>query len=283
MRILTLRVLKLYFRDKVAVFFSLLSSFIMIVLYIVFLSDTYTSSLSQIQGASQLMNQWVMAGILATSSVSTTIATFSMMVEDRSKKIEKDFDCSPIHKKVLIFSYYIAGLIVGYVLSLITLLFAQIYILYTGGNWFGWITTFKIIMILFLVVIMNGSMMFYFTSFFKSHHAFSTATTLIGTLIGFMTGIYVPIGSLPEALQWLIKLFPTSHGAALLRQIMMETSMSTCFQNVTDVFVTNFQETFGVFYSFGQVTLSSFSNILYMIIFTFLFLGMTFYFVKRKN
>ncbi|UTY39153.1 hypothetical protein NMU03_16565 [Allocoprobacillus halotolerans] len=167
MRILTLRVLKLYFRDKVAVFFSLLSSFIMIVLYIVFLSDTYTSSLSQIQGASQLMNQWVMAGILATSSVSTTIATFSMMVEDRAKMIEKDFDCSPIHKKVLIFSYYIAGLIVGYVLSLITLLFAQIYILYTGGNWFGWITTFKIIMILFLVVIMNGSMMFYFTSFLK--------------------------------------------------------------------------------------------------------------------
>lgn len=44
------RILKLYFRDKTAVFFSLLSSFIIIGLYILFLGDTYTSEFNHITG-----------------------------------------------------------------------------------------------------------------------------------------------------------------------------------------------------------------------------------------
>ena len=42
------RVLKIYLRDKTAVFFSLLSSFIIIGLYILFLGETYSSSFEQI-------------------------------------------------------------------------------------------------------------------------------------------------------------------------------------------------------------------------------------------
>ena len=90
------RILKLYFRDKTAVFFSLLSSFIIIGLYILFLGDTYTSEFNHITGVRQLMDLWLMAGLLATSSVSTTIAVFGIMINDRVKKIYKDFYCTPI-------------------------------------------------------------------------------------------------------------------------------------------------------------------------------------------
>ena len=271
MLILTTRVIKLFFRDRIAVFFSLLSSFIIIVLYIIFLGHTYTSSISQIQDTSQLMNQWVMAGILASSSVSTTISTFSIMVDDRIKAVEKDFLASPIHRNKIMLSYYVAGLLVGYVLSLLTFLFAQIYILLNGGTWFHFSTIIKIILVLVVIVVMNGSMMFCMTSFFKSHHAFSTAMTLIGTLIGFMTGIYIPIGSLPVSLQWVIKLFPTSHGAVLLRQIMMETSLVETFQNIPHLLLEHFEESFGIVYSFGQMKLTPLFHIIYLFIFILLF------------
>ena len=283
MFILTTRVIKLFFRDRIAVFFSFLSSFIIIVLYIVFLGHTYTSSIPQIQDASQLMNQWVMAGILATSSVSTTIATFSIMVDDRIKTIEKDFLASPIHRNKIMLSYYIAGLLVGYLLSLLTFLFAQIYILLNGGTWFHFSTFIKILLAFIIIVIMNGSMMFCITSFFKSHHAFSTAMTLVGTLSGFMTGIYIPIGSLPVSLQWVIKLFPTSHGAVLLRQIMMETSLLETFQNIPHSFLEHFKESFGIVYSFGQVRLTPLFHIIYLFIFILLFLGMGIYVMKRMH
>lgn len=50
------RNLKLFFRDKSAVFFSLLAVFIIIGLYALFLGDVWTDSLSDLANARQLMD-----------------------------------------------------------------------------------------------------------------------------------------------------------------------------------------------------------------------------------
>ena len=83
--------LKLFFRDKSAVFFSLLAVFIIIGLYALFLGDVWTDSLSDLANARQLMDSWIMAGLLAVTSITTTMGAFGVMVDDRSKKIDKDF------------------------------------------------------------------------------------------------------------------------------------------------------------------------------------------------
>ena len=92
------RNLKLFFRDKSAVFFSLLAVFIIIGLYALFLGDVWTDSLSDLANARQLMDSWIMAGLLAVTSITTTMGAFGVMVDDRSKKIDKDFASSPIQK-----------------------------------------------------------------------------------------------------------------------------------------------------------------------------------------
>ena len=56
----TKRNLKLYLRDKSSVIFSLLSVFIIIGLYVVFLGDVYTDDLSDFENARELMDNWVM-------------------------------------------------------------------------------------------------------------------------------------------------------------------------------------------------------------------------------
>ena len=58
--------------------------------------------------------------------------------------------------------------------------------------------------------------MYDIVSWFKSIHAFSTASSIVGTFIGFLTGIYIPFRSLPEAVQLVIKIFPPSHTAVLI-------------------------------------------------------------------
>lgn len=82
----TQRNLKLFFRDKSAVFFSLLAVFIIIGLYALFLGDVWTDSLSDWANARQLMDSWIMAGLLAVTSITTTMGAFGVMVDDRSKK-----------------------------------------------------------------------------------------------------------------------------------------------------------------------------------------------------
>ena len=265
------RVLKIYLRDKTAVFFSLLSSFIIIGLYILFLGETYSSSFEQIGNIHQLMDQWVMAGLLATTSVSTSVATLSVMVDDQYQKRQKDFYCTPIKKTALAGGYFMASLIISFFLSLITLFFAQIYILINKGNWFSFSVYMQIIVILLLTVLMNSSMMFFISSFFKSNHAFSTATSIMGTLIGFLTGIYIPIGTLPEIIQWVIKIFPTSHGAVLLRQTMVNSTMNQSFQQLPQTAVDEFQNILGITYQFENITLTPICHYFYLIIFTIIF------------
>lgn len=279
-----LRILKLYSRDKTAVFFSLLSSMIIVGLYILFLGETYTSSLGNMQNSRQLMDEWIMAGLLATTSASTTIGSLSIMVNDYTSMVQKDFYCSPVSKRTLAGGYFLSTFFIGFILSCFTLCFAQVYICIGGGEIYSVQTYLHILLILLLVVGMNASMMFCISTFFKTNHAFSTATTLIGTLIGFLTGIYIPIGSLPQAIQWVIRLFPTSHGAVLLRQTMMKTTMSETFINVPHHFVNEFKEMLGVTFSLNDTILPMSFSYIYLLVFTFVFLSIGIYqFYKQRT
>ena len=87
----------------------------------------------------------------------------------------------------------------------------------------------KVLGVLLISVMASSSMTFFLVSFFTNNNAFGTACTVIGTMIGFLTGVYLPIGTLPSAMQWVIKLFPVSHSAALLRQVFLEAPIQQSF------------------------------------------------------
>ena len=90
------RNLKVFFRDKTAVFFSLLAVFIVLGLYILFLGDVWTDSFSNIKEAKELMNCWIIAGLIGVTSVTANMGAFGIMVEDKSKNKMKDFTVSPM-------------------------------------------------------------------------------------------------------------------------------------------------------------------------------------------
>ena len=92
----TKRNLLVFFKDKASVFFSLLSVFIIIGMYALFLGDVWTRSMSDITGARTIMDSWIVAGLIAVTSVTTTMGAFGAMVEDKTKKIIKDIHSSPL-------------------------------------------------------------------------------------------------------------------------------------------------------------------------------------------
>lgn len=47
-------------------------------------------------------------------------------------------------------------------------------------------------------------------------------TSVIGPLIGFLTGYYVPFGSLPDTAQTIVQYFPLTSGVVLIRRILTE-------------------------------------------------------------
>jgi multidrug/hemolysin transport system permease protein len=257
------RNLLVFLRDKGAVFFSLLAVFIIIALYVVFLGDVWLSdSMKGIENADTLMNDWLVAGLLAVASVTTTMGAFGVMIDDKTRKINKDFYSSPIKKSSITGGYIGSAYLIGVAMSIITTFIAQIYIVISGGEWFSLMVYIKIFCLSLFTTFTNTSLVCFIVSFFASHSAFNTASTVIGTLIGFLTGIYLPVGALPEAVQTVIKVFPVSHAASLFRKVLMEEGMGKVFSGIPAEHLNGFKEYMGVTFHFGANEVTTPASIL---------------------
>lgn len=276
MNILIKRNLKIFFRDKSAVLFSLLAIFIIIALYAVFLGDVWLDdSMQNIKGTNYLMNTWLLAGLLAVASITTTMGAFGIMIDDKVRKINKDFYSAPIKSSQITIGYIGSAFLIGIILSIITVFISEIYIVLRGGRWMTFIVHLKVILLVIFTTATNTSIVCFIVSFFKSHSAFSTASTIIGTSIGFLTGIYLPIGALPKSVQFVIKLFPVSHAASLLRQVLMEDAMKASFSEIPANHLNEFKEYMGVTFRFGDSVIPWWLSVFILVFTATLFYGMS--------
>ena len=278
------RNLKVFFRDKTAVFFSLLAVLIVLGLYIFFLGDVWVDSFPNIKGVKNLMNCWIIAGLIGVTSVTANMGAFGTMIEDKSKNKIKDFYVSPIKKSKIVGGYIISSFIVGSMMSVVTLIISQIYLVYSGVD----VLNFKELTEVFLIILMtslsNSAMILFIVSLFSSEKACSTASTIIGTLIGFITGIYLPISMLPDSVQIIVKLFPTSHGISILRQIFMKKQMDISFADVPTNYINEFKESMGVVYYINDKLVSNTTSVFILIASTiiFFFLSVLILYKKKK-
>ncbi|NMB02380.1 MAG: ABC transporter permease [Firmicutes bacterium] len=259
------RNLKLFFRDRAAVFFSLLAVFIIIGLYVLFLGDTITSDMQDVPGARFLMDSWIMAGLMAVTSITTTMGAASVMVDDKDKGISKDFHCSPLQRWTIVGGYLLSSIFVGVIMTFVALILAEVYIVANGGELLPIAALLKVLGLIILSTLASGTLISFLVSFFKTQNSFAVASTVVGTLIGFLMGIYVPISVLPGGVQMVIKLFPISHAAALFRQVFMEVPLSQTFAGAPQM-AGNFKTSLGVVYQFGEYTMGSFESVLILIL-----------------
>ena len=277
------RNLRIFFRDRAAVFFSLLAVFIIIGLYALFLSDVWTAELEGFTGVRYMMDSWIMAGLLAVTSVTTTMGAFGVMVEDRSKKIYKDFSVTPVRRGSLAGGYVISAVTIGIIMSVITLILAELYIVSGGGELLDAGAMLKTLGMIVFSTIANTSMVLLIVSFFKSANAYATACTVIGTLIGFLTGIYMPVVNLPEGVQWVVKCFPPSHSALLFRRIMMEAPVSQSFSGAPEEVTDGFMHQMGVVFDFGGTDASPWVSVAVLAVSAAVFYALSVYVMSRKK
>jgi multidrug/hemolysin transport system permease protein len=277
------RNLLVFFKDKASVFFSLLSVFIIIGMYALFLGDVWTSGMTDIVGARNLMDCWIVAGLIAVTSVTTTMGAFGTMVEDKTKKIIKDIHSSPIPRVNIAGGYILSAFVIGVIMCVVALALCQLYLLSGGGTLFTGIQLLKIFGLILLSTFSNTALVLFFVSFFQSNNAFSIASTIVGTIIGFMTGIYIPIGQLPAGVQTVIKLFPPSHSALLLRQVIMEDAIKTSFAGAPAEMAEGIKEMLGVTFKVGDSTVTPIVSMAILVAAGILFLILAMLNLSRKK
>ncbi len=273
----------LYFRDKATVFFSLLAVIILVALYVLFLGDMTAKQIPDFPSKKALLMSWFIAGMLAVTSMTTTLGSFGILVDDRANKTYLDFYSSPISRAKLVGGYIISALTVGFIMCMFTLIASNLFLFLTGEAMLSFGKMIAASGVVILAVLASASMVLLLVSFFKTSNAFAAASTVIGTLLGFLAGIYIPIGSLPDYLQTIVKLFPVSHSAALFRQILMETPLLNSFANAPVEMKEAFQFDMGIFYEINGEKVSKLFSVFYLCATTLLFLVLSLLVMRRKN
>lgn len=283
MIVLAKRNMMIFFRDKANVFFSMLVVFITLGLYIIFLGENLTSGMTDVPNAGQLVDTWIMAGILATTSLTTTLGSFGIMVNDRDRKVDKDFLATPLSYAKRVAGYLLGTFFVGLIMTLLTLVIAQAFIYFNHDQLFTLNEFVQLGGIMLLSVLSSTAMMYVIVELFRSPMAYETATSVISSIVGFIAGVYVPFGVLPRFVQYFAMLFPVTHGAALFRQVMMGAGMDIAFEGVPAEHILNFKLTMGSTFQVGDTILSPTISIIYLVVTTVVFYGFAVLLAQRKK
>ena len=269
MKSMLTRNVKLYFKDKANVFFSMLSIIMIIVLFALFLGQGNF-------GGTDIMNSWLMAGVLGVAAVTTSLGAFTVMVEDKVGKITKGFYASPIKRSHIAASYILSPFIVSVMMTVLTAIVFGLYIVATGGDLPAMAGIIQIAGLMLLSSIMATAMVCFIVSYIKTNSVFGTVSAILGTLIGFLMGIYMPIGQLPGPIQIVIMLFPPSHAAMLYRRILMERPLEAAMTAAPYAMDwTRLKETLGVVFMFGDVEIAPVMSIVYMVVAAGVFFGLS--------
>lgn len=291
MRYLTLRNIKLYFKDKMTFLVSLITPLILLVLFIAFLKSTYEDSiLSIIQGfdldqslIDALTGGWLFSSVLATSCITVAFCS-GMMVIDKINRANIDFMVSPVKRSTLQLSYVLANLFSTFIITFVLLIVGLIYLACVGF----YITFVDILLIVFGIIITSlfGTILANIIwTFTHSQGVVSGVCTLVSALYGFICGAYMPINTMGQGMQYFVSLLPGTYATVLFRQGFLNSVLNRMRETLPQEMINGIASGFDVKMSFFGHDVSTLALILVISISTIVLLGV-FLFInkfKKKN
>lgn len=237
------RNIRIYLRDRGAVFFSLLSMLIVILLMVLFLGEmnisAITGMLEELPGrdaaqdktnAELLVLQWTCAGVLSINAVSVTLSVLTAMIRDKENGTLWSIYTSPVSRLSIALSYVCAAWISSIIICTLTLVLSEVYCVMQGAAAFTAVQHLQLLAMIAVNSFTYACIMYFLAVIVRSEGAWSGLGTIIGTLVGFLGGIYLPIGSLAEGIGTVLKSTPILYGTVMFRKIMTDHALETCFE-----------------------------------------------------
>lgn len=270
---LTKRNLKIYFRDWGAVFFSLLTMLIVILLMVFFLGDMNIENITQMleyyhggaydadkKNAELLFFAWTGAGILSINAVTVTLAAYSGMIKDRATGRLNAIYTSSAGKLTIASSYVAAAWTASVIVCILTLIIVEIIGVLKGMEWFSAIQHIKLLAMIMVNSFTYAAFMYLLSHIAKTEGAWSGVGTVIGTLVGFFGGIYIPIGGLSKTVGKVMKCTPVIYGSSMFRKSMTDAILTDTLTGVPADVVEEYRLAMGIDLAVGSRNISIFAE-----------------------
>ena len=228
------RNLLLFFKDWQSILFSLLTSIIVLVLYLLFLKGTFVSAMQsameQYPGSASMVsetdidmfaNLLLLTGILGSAMISVPFSCITTLVRDRANKVDYDILATPLKRGQIIFAYFVSAVLSSTLLTGIILTIGLVGIRMQGNIYLNAIQVVKAFSVVALGSISASAIFMIIVLFFKSVSACEAFFGILSAASGFVIGAYIPISQFSNGIQTVCNLFPASQITIMLRNILL--------------------------------------------------------------
>jgi multidrug/hemolysin transport system permease protein len=255
------RALLNYGRDKTAMAFSLISPVILVVIYVGFLGKMQVDSIVEAvpgateAGASAATTAWVMAAILMVTTLNASSVAVSQLVDDRINHRMDDFLVSPLSRRSIIGGAWLAVFIYSMivVLGLAAVCVAGLAVMGASLPTAGGIAT--LLAALTVSTAAFSSLNVLLGTLLPSEGAVGLVIALFSSIVGFLAGVYVPVGVLGAGMANLVFALPFGQSAYLIRDALTGPPMESLSQNPRAV--SEIEGIYGMDFAFGGTTCPS--------------------------
>ena len=224
----------LFFKDWQSILFSLLTSIIVLVLYLLFLKGTFVSAIQsameQYPGLASMVpqkdiamfaNLFLLSGILGSAMISVPFSCITVLVKDRANKVDYDILATPMKRGQIIFAYFVSAVLTSTLLTDIILAVGLIGICIQGNMYLNISQVVKVFSIVALGSISASAIFMIIVLFFKTVSACEAFFGILSAASGFVIGAYIPISQFSNEVQTVCNLFPASQITIMLRNILL--------------------------------------------------------------
>lgn len=221
---------KVFLKDGMAVFFSLLAPLIVFMLYILFLGEIQADTVAGFfpegmpvpdDDVRAFVDSWMVAGVLGVACITVSFSANSVMVQDKCRGQIRDCLVSPVRKQTVTLAYFAFNFIVTVVIVTVVCLIAFVYLAATGRFMLSAGEAFAVIGTILFSSLSSTLFSVLVCALFRTEGALSGFVGIVSAAIGFLIGAYMPMSAFPDGVEYVAALLPGTHSAGLFRNFLM--------------------------------------------------------------
>ena len=250
---------KIYFANKPGVIMSCFGALISFVIYIGFLQQNLVSSWQNVHHAKQLLDLWMLGGIVSIAGITTSFQALGQMVRDKESHAIDDMKLTALTPVSESMAYVVSATIVSFLMQIITFAVMAVYFSVVDKADVVHSAYLPCLGFMLLGALSATLLNLIIVMFINSSTTFSRLSAVIGAAAGFMVATYMPYGTLSKTAQNIVKLFPSSYEEASFRSLLLnKLSQQDVPARMRDQLI----EYLGIHFKFGSYQLNNFDNAL---------------------
>ena len=231
---LTKRNMLIFFKDKQSIVFSLLTSIIVLALYLLFLKGTFVDAINSGIGEfpeltglipepdiDMFANFILLTGIVGSALITVPFNCLTTVVKDRENRIDCDILATPVKRWQIILAYYISAAFSSFLLTGAIMTIGLVVLAVQGNLYISTVNVISLYGVAALGSVSATAIFMIVVLFIKSSGAGGAFFGMLSAASGFVIGAYIPISQFSEGVQTVCNVFPASHITIMLRNNAM--------------------------------------------------------------